>query len=76
MSILQTQAAFDSEEIKEDCIYVYVFRDSYPVAVSFLRGEGKAVRASAGYVLDKDFPMSLSNVLSEFDMGIKIERMN
>ena len=75
MSVLQTQTVFDSDEIKEDCIYVYVFHDSYPVAVSFLRGEGKAVRASAGYVLDKDFPLSLDIMLNEKDMGIKIERV-
>ena len=53
-SIISTSATFDSDELEEDCIFIFTFVASNPVAVSFLRGEGRSVSASAQYITDRD----------------------
>ncbi|MBP5443874.1 MAG: hypothetical protein J6Y60_11615 [Treponema sp.] len=72
---LSSGSVFDSDELKEDCIYIYTYKDAYPVAVSFKRGEGKACSASAIFIMDKDFPNNLIQMLEGFNVGIKLEKI-
>lgn len=62
-SVLQTQSTFVSDELSENCAYIYTFAEGYPVAVSFTKGDGGAVLANASYVVDEDFPASLEAML-------------
>lgn len=80
-SMLASGLVFDSDELKEDCIYIYTFKDAYPVAVSFKRGEGRACSAAALFIMDKDFPNSLREMFEKFnegfgmEMGMKLEKI-
>ena len=67
-SLLTCTKVFDSKELSKDCIFVYEFPDSYPVAVCFLRGEDNAVMAQSTVVIDKDFLKSLQELLEEYDV--------
>ena len=49
--------------------------DIYDVALSFKRGEGKACSASAIFIMDKDFPNNLIQMLEGFNVGIKLEKI-
>lgn len=62
-SVLQSQSTFVSDELSENCAYIYTFAEGYPVAVSFTKGDGGAVLANASYVVDDDFPASLEAML-------------
>lgn len=50
-SVLTTSKIFDSSELKKNTNYIYVFENSYPIFVSFEKGEDKAVLAIANYIL-------------------------
>ena len=62
-SVLQSQSTFVSDELSENCAYIYTFAEGYPVAVSFTKGDGGTVLANASYVVDDDFPASLEAML-------------
>ena len=75
VSVLSSLKTFDSDELESDCIYIFTFKDSYPVAVAFIRGEGRSVHAQSSFVLDKDFPMSLNTMLEEIGFDIRVEKI-
>ena len=72
--VVSASSIFDSDEIDSDCIYIFTFADSYPVAVGFQRGEGRSVYASASYVLDRNFPKSLEN-MQELGFDVHLEKV-
>ena len=79
-SVLQSQSTFVSDELSENCAYIYTFAEGYPVAVSFTKGDGGAVLANASYVVDEDFIPSLGEMLDdakneEMDMGLRLEKI-
>ena len=49
-SALTATALFDSSELQADTTYLYVFKTSYPVLVTFIKGEGNAILANASLV--------------------------
>ena len=53
-SALTATALFDSSELQASTTYLYVFKSSYPVLVTFTKGEGNAVLASASLVFAED----------------------
>lgn len=73
-SVLGCTKAFVSKELSEDCVFVYEFNGSYPVAVCFLRGEDNAVMATSTVVLDRNFIESLKESLSEFGV-LSVEKL-
>ncbi len=79
-SVSQSQSTFVSDELSENCAYIYTFAEGYPVAVSFTKGDGGAVLANASYVVDEDFIPSLGEILDdakneEMDMGLRLEKI-
>lgn len=79
-SVLQSQSTFVSDELSENCAYIYTFAEGYPVAVSFTKGDGGAVLANASYVVDEDFIPSLGEMLDDaknegVDMGLRLEKI-
>lgn len=53
-SVLTATALFDSSELQASTTYLYVFKSSYPVLVTFTKGEGNAILASASLVFAED----------------------
>ena len=49
-AVLTATALFDSTELKASTTYLYVFKTSYPVLVTFIKGEGNAILANASLV--------------------------
>lgn len=74
-SVLQSEKVFVSKELKEDCVYIFAYKDSYPVAVTFLRGEDNAVKACACYIFDENFVSTFSQFVSEMGLGIELEKI-
>lgn len=74
-SILQSEKVFVSKELKEDCVYIFSFKDSYPIAVSFLQGEDNAIKADACYIFDKNFVSTFTKFIAEMDLGIRFEKI-
>ncbi|MBO4386581.1 MAG: hypothetical protein J5817_06130 [Treponema sp.] len=75
VSLLSSEKTFDSNELSKNCIYVFTFKDAYPVAVSFIRGEGISVCARATFILDKDFPASYFDMVLENGHKIDVEKI-
>ena len=53
-AVLTATALFDSTELQASTTYLYVFKSSYPVLVTFTKGEGNAVLANASLVFAED----------------------
>lgn len=75
VSMISSRSTFDSGELDGDCLYIFTFAASYPVAVSFLRGEGRSVSAEAYYVPDRDFITKLENIIAETDGILTLEKL-
>ncbi|MBR4291193.1 MAG: hypothetical protein IKT52_11235 [Oscillospiraceae bacterium] len=65
---------FVCSELKEDIIYLYVFENGCPVAVTFTGGEDQTVCASANVIFYEDFPTSDAQSIQEFfgDKGVTV----
>lgn len=74
-AIFTTEATFIDEEIKEDMIYVYVYKNAAPIAVTFIKGDGGAVSATGTYLLaDELCSDSEQDVVDFFEaMGAEVE---
>lgn len=53
-SVSSISKAFVCNDIKDDCIYLYVYKNSYPVGVTFTVGENGAVNATGYYILNEE----------------------
>lgn len=70
-SILTTSKIFDSSELKKSTNYVYVFDNSYSIFVSFVKGEDKAVLATANYILiDELINADIENLKKELNIAV------
>ena len=57
---------FVSGEPEEDLIYLYVFENGCPVAVTFTTGEDSTVSATANIILNENFPCGDAAQIREF----------
>ena len=66
---------FVSSEGDGDAIYLYVYENACPAAVSFVRGEDNSVSASGTFILNDGFDASSPESLEEFfgETGAVIE---
>ena len=66
---------FVSSEGKGDMIYLYVYENACPAAVSFVRGEDNSISASGTFILNDAFDASTPESLEAFfsESGAKIE---
>ncbi len=53
-SVLQGSSIFDSESLTDNKMYLYIFKNSYPILVSFRKGDDNAVLASAMFIFEDD----------------------
>ena len=74
-SVCTTGKTFVSSEILEEMIYLYVFDDAAPIAVTFTMGEDNAVNATGNFLLYEKLPASSVQELLEYfgAYSVKIE---
>lgn len=65
-SMCTTGKTFVSADFTGDIIYLYVFAQGYPVAVTFTGGEDHTVSASANILLHDGFPTSDAQSIQNF----------
>ena len=68
---------FVSTEEDGDAIYLYVYENACPAAVSFVRGEDNSVSASGTFILNDGFDASSPESLQEFfgETGAVVENV-
>jgi len=65
---------FVSDELEEACVWIYVFEDGFPVAVTFTTGEDSTVSASAMLISCDELPLESAQDIEEFLGGaVKVE---
>ena len=74
-SICTAGKTFVSSEENGDAIYLYVYENACPAAVSFVSGEDNSVAATGTFLLNDGFDASTPEALEEFfgDIGAVIE---
>lgn len=66
MSVCTAGKTFVNEEISEDLIYLYVYEDAAPAAVTFVRGDDGTVSATGTFLLCEDLNTESEQTVSEF----------
>lgn len=56
-SIYTASKTFVSTELEKDVIYLYTFENGYPIFVTFVKGEGGAVAATGGFLMNQDIEL-------------------
>lgn len=66
---------FVSTEEDSDAIYLYVYENACPAAVSFVKGEDNSVSASGTFIINDGFDASTPESLQEFfgETGAEVE---
>lgn len=74
MSVCTAGKTFVSEKIENDMIYLYVYEDAAPVAVTFVKGEDNSVSASGTFLLCEGLNTESEQTISEFfaEIGAKV----
>ena len=74
-SVCTAGKTFVSTEGNGDAIYLYVYENACPAAVSFVRGEDDSVAATGTFLLNEELDTSSPEVLAEFfgEIGALIE---
>lgn len=72
-SICTLEKTFDSEELKEDVIYLYTYESALPAAVTFLRGEDHSVSATGVFIMDASFPSDSPEAVEQYFEEIQAE---
>ena len=79
-SIITAGKTFMLEGLSDSMLYLYVFKNGYPVMVSFVPGEDGAVSASAFFVLDERYsatdPMEVENLLQEIGIQAVVSEIS
>lgn len=57
---------FVYDGLEQSVIYLYVFKDAVPVAVSFRKGEDGAAAAAASYILNPDYEAYMTSADNPF----------
>ncbi len=75
-ALLSSKKVFDSDELTfKQCFYIFEFENAYPVMVYFERGEGRAVLATAFFIMDMDFIPSFQKMMSKNKTGMKLQKI-
>lgn len=57
--------SFVCEGLSQSVLYIYVYRDGVPAAVSFVPGDDGAVSAAGMFILDEGFPVGSAGEVEE-----------
>ena len=72
-SVCTAQKLFVSGELTENEIYLYVYENAVPVAVTFVAGEGGAVSATGMFILYDGFHADTVQAAADFLQGLGAE---
>ena len=74
MSVCTAGKTFVNEELSEDVIYLYVYENAAPAAVTFLRGDDGIVSATGTFLLSEDLNTESEQSVSEFfgELGVEV----
>ena len=74
MSVCTAGKTFVNEEISEDLIYLYVYEDAAPAAITFVRGDEGTVSATGTFLLCENLNTESEQTVSEFflEMGATV----
>ena len=74
MSVCTTGKTFVNEEISADLIYLYVYENTPPVAITFVRGDDATVSATGTFLLCDDLNTASEQTISEFfgEFGVEV----
>ena len=74
MSICTAGKTFVNEELSEDVIYLYVYENAAPAAVTFVRGDDGTVSATGTFLLSEELNTESEQAVSEFfgELGVKV----
>ncbi|MCI8453206.1 MAG: hypothetical protein HFE84_01115 [Lachnospiraceae bacterium] len=64
-SIYRANKVFVCQELEADCIYLYLFDQGYPVAVTFTVGENGAVSATGSFVICEELQNASADEIPE-----------
>ncbi len=77
--ISKATKVFVCDKLNENVIYLYIYENALPVAVSFTEGEDNAVMASGTFIFDKSFTVdSMEEVeafLRESEMPVSVKEI-
>ncbi len=70
-TVSKTFAAQDAKDV----IYLYLYDDAVPAAVTFLTGEDDTVSATATYILDDHYDLTTADDIQDLfgDLAVKVE---
>lgn len=78
-SVCTMGKTFVDESLDNNVIYMYVYKDATPVAVTFIPGEDGAVSASGCFIMSDDFLEEIDNMddMEELleDFGLEVEEV-
>ena len=76
-SLCTVGKTFVSSQLEADLIYLYVYDDGCPVAVTFTGGEDHTVSASGVFMMLEEFPTENAEQIAEFFDGfVQVEKIN
>ncbi len=67
--------AFVCDKLEKETLYLYVYEDAFPVAVSFVTGEDHAVMAIGNFIFDEDFTVNSAEEIKAclMDCGMPVK---
>lgn len=65
-SVCTMGKTFVKSDLTEDVIYIYVYEDATPVAITFTVGEGGAVSASGTFIIHDEFTCGSAEEIKDF----------
>lgn len=71
-SVCTASKSFVDTRVLEDVVYVYIFENAVPVAVSFVVGESGAVSATGNFIIYEDFSGASAEEMREF-FGLDVD---
>lgn len=73
-NICAISETFVEEGLDDNVIYIYIYKDAVPAAVTFIKGEDGSVLATGNFILYEEFvedPEALLDYLEEFGMEVE-----
>ena len=78
MSICTAGKTFVNEELSEDVIYLYVYENAAPTAVTFIKGDDGTVSATGTFLLCEELNTESEQSVSEFfgELGVEVSAIS
>lgn len=75
-SVCAASKTFVSNELDHDSVFIYTYKDAYPVAVTFIAGEDNSVLANGMFLVNESFscdsPEDIQNFFEENGIAVNV----